>query len=94
MCEASLVYVHIGAHVRLIENSGQKGGAIYVQQPCMDISTLCFIQLSVPQDMPVVEFTKLMKFEFINNSAEIAGDALYGGDLDICSTATSALFWA
>ena len=92
MCEASLVYVHIGAHVCLIENSAQKGGAIYVQQPCMDISTSCFIQPSVLQDMPVVEFTKLMKFEFINNSAEIAGDALYGGDLDICSTAVPYYF--
>ena len=86
VCEASLMYVHTGAHVRFIENSAQKGGAIYVQQPCMDISTLCFIQPSVPQDMPIVEFTKLMKFEFINNSAVVAGDALYGGDVEVCST--------
>lgn len=93
VCEASLLYVHIGTHVRFIENHAQKGGAIYVQQPCMDISTLCFIQPSVPQNMPVVEFTKLMKFEFINNTAAIAGDALYGGELDTCSTAIPYYLW-
>ena len=93
VCEASLVYVHIGAHVHFIQNSARKGGAIYVQQPCMDISTLCSIQPSVPQDMPVVEFTQLMKFEFINNSAAIAGDALYGGELDTCSTSMPYYYW-
>ena len=92
VCEASLVYLHIGTHVCFISNSARKGGAIYVQQPCMDISTLCFIQPSVPQDMPIVEFSKLMKLEFINNSAVVAGDALYGGDLDVCSTVVP-YFW-
>ena len=50
ICEASLMFVHSGAHIHLVNNSAQKGGAIYAQQPCMDTSPLCFIQSAVPQD--------------------------------------------
>ena len=92
VCETSLVFAHIGTHVRFVNNSACKGGAIFVQQPCMDISPLCFVQPSVPENMPVSEFTQLMKLEFINNSATTAGDALYGGDLDLCSTVVP-YFW-
>ena len=86
ICEASLVYSHIGTNISFVNNRAQKGGAIYVQQPCMDTSPVCFIQPAVPKNMPVKIFTELMNFTFINNSAMIAGDALYGGDLDLCTT--------
>lgn len=86
VCEASLIFVHSGTHVRFLNNTAQKGGAVYVQQSCTDTWPLCFIQVAVPKDIPVVEFVKWMHVEFINNSATIAGDTLYGGDLDTCST--------
>ena len=86
VCDASLVFINIGTHVRFVNNSAEKGGAIYVQQPCMDTSPLCFIQPAVPKDMPVIVFTKLMKLEFFDNTAKVAGDALYGGDFDLCTT--------
>ena len=86
ICEASIVFVHNGTNVSFINNIAQKGGAIYVQQSCTDTWPLCFIQIAISNNIPVVDFIKLMQVEFINNSATIAGDALYGGDLDICST--------
>ena len=86
VCEASLLFVHNGTHVRFLNNKAQKGGAVYVQQSCTDTWPLCFIQVAVSKDIPVVEFIKWMQVEFINNSASIAGDGLYGGDLDMCST--------
>ena len=86
ICEASLVFVHNGTHISFHNNTAQKGGAIYVQQSCTDTWPLCFIQVAISKDIPVVEFVKLMQIEFINNYATIAGDAVYGGDLDICST--------
>ena len=86
VCEASLVFVHNGTHIRFINNSAQKGGAIYVQQFCTDTWPLCFVQVAISNEIPVVEFIKLMQVEFINNTAATAGDALYGGDLDVCST--------
>ena len=92
ICEASLLFVHSGAHIHFINNSAQKGGAIYAQQPCMDTSPLCFIQPAVPQDTYVINFRELLTIEFVNNSAAVAGDVLYGGDLDICSTIVP-YFW-
>ena len=86
ICDASLIFAHNGTRVRFVNNSAQEGGAIYVQQPCMDTWPLCPIQPAMPKNIPVVEFAKLMKFEFTNNSATIAGDAVYGGSLDRCTT--------
>ena len=89
--EASLVFVYRGTHVRFINNRAEeKGGAIYVKTSCMDssVSTLvCFIQPAPPYYMTAIsEFIKLMMLEFVNNSAKVSGDALYGGDFDQCST--------
>ena len=86
ICDASLLFAHNGTHVRFVNNSAQEGGAIYAQQPCMDTWPLCPIQPAMPRNILVVEFVKLMKFEFTNNSAAIAGDAVYGGGLDRCTT--------
>ena len=88
--EASLIFVYRGTHVRFINNRAvEKGGAIYVKTSCMDssISKFCFIQPAPPYNMTSIsEFTKLMMLEFVNNSAKVSGDALYGGDFDQCST--------
>jgi predicted outer membrane repeat protein len=82
ICDASLVFAYSGTQVRFVNNSALEGGAIYVQQACMDTWPLCPIQLAMPRNIPALEFVKVMKFEFINNSATIAGDAVYGGSLD------------
>ena len=89
LCEASLLFVHNNTHIHFVNNSALKGGAIYVQQFCMETTPLCFIQPLVPEDMSVMDFIKFVKFEFINNSAEVAGDILYGGDIDQCTMINS-----
>ena len=88
LCEASLVFGHNNTNVKFINNRAQKGGAIYIQQACMDTSPLCFFQPSVPKGTPLMDFDKHinMEFTFVNNLADIAGDAIYGGALDLCST--------
>ena len=89
--EASIVFVYRGTNVSFINNRAEeKGGAIYVKTSCMDssVSTLvCFIQPAPPYYMTAIsEFTKLMTLEFVNNSAKVSGDVLYGGDFDQCYT--------
>ena len=88
--EASLIFISNGTHVRFVNNRAkEKGGAIFVKTSCMDSSVstvVCFIQPAPPYNMTISEFTKLMTLEFVNNSAKISGDALYGGHFDRCST--------
>ena len=89
--EASIVFVYRGTNVSFINNRAEeKGGAIYVKTSCMDssVSTLvCFIQPAPPYYMTAInEFTQQMTIEFVNNSAKVSGDALYGGDFDQCYT--------
>ena len=86
LCDASLVFANMGTTVSFVNNSAKKGGAIYIQQQCMDTRPLCFLQPSVPVGMPLENVIKTIKFEFKNNSASIAGDILYGGNIDQCST--------
>lgn len=86
LCDASLIFSHNGTYVQFIGNRARKGGAIYIQQACMDTSPLCFFQPSFPKNTPIGQFAKHMKLTFVNNSADIAGDAIYGGDFDRCST--------
>lgn len=90
--EASLVFIHNGTHVRFVNNRAEvKGGAIYVKTSCVDSfksTAVCFLQPVPPLNdhTPISNFTKFMKLEFVNNSATVSGDALYGGDIDRCST--------
>ena len=86
LCDTSLVFANMETMVSFVNNSAKKGGAIYVQQQCMDTRPLCFLQPSVPVGVPLEDVIKTIKFEFINNTASIAGDILYGGNIDQCST--------
>ena len=77
-CEASVMYTHSDTHVQFVNNRAQKGGAIYIQQHCMDTKPLCFLQL---YGMQYVNQTKLI---FNNNLANVSGHSVYGGDIDQC----------
>ena len=73
-------------NVYFVNNHAEKGGAIYVQQQCMDTKPLCFLQPHVPMYTPLIDVIKDIKFIFRNNSASIAGDILYNGNIDQCLT--------
>ena len=85
ICGSSLVFAHNGTRVSFVNNSAEKGGAIYVQQYCMDTLPLCFIQPSFPRNTRLEDLIKVIDIKFLYNTGEIAGDALYGGDVYQCS---------
>ena len=86
VCDGSLVFLHSGANVLFSNNIAQMGGAIYAQQGCLDTLPACFFQTALNKTIPVEEFGDHMTVKFVNNSAKLAGDAIYGGSIDHCYT--------
>lgn len=86
LCDSSLIFGHNGTNVTFENNRARKGGAIYIQQSCMDTSSLCFFQPHFPKSTYIEDFRNLVSLTFKNNVAEIVGDDIYGGELDRCST--------
>ena len=93
----------VTSHQRLISftlNSAQYGGAIYVSDNGIcgvyTNSTLneCFIQtLAMYAPLPAEsdpEDTRCQNIDFVNNTAEISGNSLFGGLLDRCSVSQFA----
>ena len=72
------MYAHTNTDVQFVNNTARKGGAIYVQQHCMDTKPVCFLQ-------PPIQCIHCINLTFISNSAKIAGYSIYGGDIDQCS---------
>ena len=87
ICDESLIFLHIHSHIQFVNNTALMGGAIFVQQACLlDNAQPCAFQPASATNVSIQEFSSYFKLEFINNSAEIAGDALYGGSMDTCYT--------
>ena len=87
LCDSSFVYLHNQTNVLFINNTAHKGGAIYHdQQKCLDTIPMCFFQLVLYQTIPIEKCSDLIKVKFVNNSALLAGDAIYGGSIDYCHT--------
>ena len=62
------------------------GGAIYVQQCCLESSPPCFFQPVAPDFTYVSDLKHQMSLTFDSNTANYAGDGLYGGTIDYCFT--------
>ena len=86
ICDSSMIFLQNGTSVVFINNTAQKGGAIYAQQGCLDTAPACFFQPALTQAVDIVEFAKYIAVKFVNNSASVAGDAIYGGSIDYCYT--------
>ena len=93
LCQLSNMYLHIGhAHelnvIEFINNSATSmGGAIYVaKQQCVETSPPCFFQMVLHRNTKLTDVLKdlNLKLLFRNNSARLAGDAVYGGLVDHC----------
>ena len=93
----------MAAHRRLILfsfNSAQYGGAIYVSDNGMcsvsskSTANECFIQTLAMYAPMSVDFdpddTRCQNIDFINNTAELSGNSLFGGLLDRCSVSQFA----
>ena len=89
VCDSSLVFLHEGTNVSFLNNIANKGGAIYAQQGCLDTEPACLFQPALNSSIPIEKFDNYIQVKFANNSAEVAGDAIYGGSLDYCYILTS-----
>lgn len=92
ICEGSFVFLNNNTHVRFINNNASIGGAVFVQQTWLDTTSPCVFQPALHQSISIEEFHNYLKLEFVNNSAETAGDALYGGSFDTCYTIGNYLY--
>ena len=83
MDDSSVTYLHEGSYVIFVNNTANKGGAIFAQESFEKILPPCILQ-------PITHSSKkvhdLIEVEFVNNSASHGGDAIYGGSLDYCYT--------
>ncbi len=85
--DMSVMYIRPQTHVQFISNHARKaGGAIYIGKRSCETAAPCFFQPDVPDFTHVSDLSGMMSLEFINNTAGIAGDALYGGAIDQCYT--------
>ena len=92
VCDSSMIFLHNGTSVMFVNNSAQKGGAIYAQQGCLDTAPACFFQPALNQTVDIVDFSNYIAVKFVNNSASVAGDAIYGGSIDYCYTLKAFLY--
>ena len=85
VCEHSFFFLQKGTHVFFENNKAMiAGGAIYVEDQHTNLVPQCFFQpLS---NSSVTELKEEMSLNFTNNTATLAGDAIYGGSVDHCST--------
>ena len=88
VCEASLIFLNNNTHISFTNNTVFfKGGAVYTQhQSCVDTVPPCLFQPHLHENVSTESHAETLKLaiEFVNNSASIAGDAIYGGSLDHC----------
>ena len=87
VCEASLISLSNNTHISFTKNTAFfKGGAVYTRQSCVDTVPPCLFQPHLHENVSTESHVETLKLaiEFINNSASIAGDAIYGGSLDYC----------
>ena len=84
-CKLSKMYLpSAGVYIDFIENSANvSGGAIYVsQQLCLETAPPCFFQPIRHKKNSVDDLKTRLRFH--NNTAKLAGDAVYGGQVDHC----------
>ena len=85
LCDSSLIYLSPHTYVKLVENKAKvSGGAIFAEQRRLDSDPPCFYQPLVHILSNESEIKEQVQFEYINNSAGIAGHAIYGGSVDNC----------
>ena len=84
LCEGSTMYLKPHTHLIFSHNHAMNaGGAIYVDQKCTSTTSFCFYQIDAPPEFNTSDLDISVKFE--NNTAEYAGSALYGGNVDRCT---------
>ena len=79
----SVAYLDPQTQIRFENNFAfTRGGAIYITDEDLSTDFNCPVQVFDPTLTPISEVKT--KMTFINNTALLAGDALYGGNIDKC----------
>ena len=89
LCESSSFFINNETSITFINNHALKtGGAIYVQESCTGQYEACFFQPNVDYlaDINDLMTVNHMNLTFVNNTAEIAGNSIYGGSIARCHT--------
>ena len=81
-CANSMMYLYNNSMLTITENNAiQFGGGIYVENDCSQNERYCFFQIvNLTTDTILHDQVSL-----INNTAQFAGSALYGGFIDTCT---------
>ena len=85
---------YLDPHTQLVFENNEayfKGGAVYITQDKLDSDHLCSLQIFDPALTPFSELET--RIWFINNFALIAGDTVYGGNVDYCLAASPSAFF-
>ena len=84
LCYQSFLYLMPNTSILLLDNYANKsGGAIFVDDQCLATYPMCFYQAS----LDVIHHERVIdsvQIEVINNTANSAGSAIYGGSIDHC----------
>ena len=86
MCDRSLLYLTPHTNISFIGNHATgTGGGIYVSGQCLESIPECFFQFSHSiLQSPNMTLLKTVSVYFENNTAGLAGSAIYGGSVDYC----------
>jgi len=77
----STFYLMPHTHVQIFNNHAKRGGGIYVEDEAIVTIIPCFFQLMDPH-YPYSDISSVITLE--NNTADEAGSAVYGGEIDKC----------
>ena len=85
LCESSYLILSKNTSIRLINNHAvQRGGAVYIESSCQHSKSFCFYQLDSKSKWKQNTVSETVSITMTNNTADYAGDHIYGGALDIC----------
>ena len=87
-CQSSKMYLPVGdVHIDFINNSANStGGAIDVKEECAERIPPCFFQPGYQKNVNFSDLNATLRF--INNAAQLAGDAIYEVQIDRCYMVT------
>ena len=86
LCDSSVLFLKKHTHIMFQDNHASvAGGAIYASDQCLQVSPPCFFQ-PLTNSTYASQLGNEISLEFVNNTAKIAGSAIYGGSIDACFT--------
>ena len=86
LCSDSTLFLYPNTNIYFLSNHANNvGGGIYIRQDCSPTDMSCFFEpvVSYYTSRPSIPHLNIT-MHFANNTAGRAGEALYGGHIDIC----------